>query len=102
MSDISWKSENPHKNGGLMSYLMNHREDYPFEGGMAYLCKGDYSTAKRCFELVEDKNCIVTKSIGKAGRYLHLVYIDYCKAMLSGIQWSDDLAVNGFSVDKVL
>lgn len=85
--------------GGLSPYLMNHREDYPFESGMAYLCKGDYSAAKRCFELVEEKNCIVTKSIGHAGRYLHLVYIDYCKAMLSDIPWSDDLAVNGFNAE---
>lgn len=87
--------------GGFLPYLTRHWEDFPFEAGMAYLCKGDYSTAKRCFELVEEKNCIVTKSIGHAGRYLHLVYIDYCKAMLSGIQWTDELAVNGFSLDAI-
>lgn len=88
--------------GGLSLYLMSRWEDYPFEGGMAYLCKGDYSAAKRCFELVGEKNCIVTKSIGNAGRYLHLVYIDYCKAMLSGVPWTDELAVNGFSADAML
>lgn len=87
--------------GGLSLYLMNRWEDFPFEAGMSYLCKGDYSAAKRCFELVEEKNCIVTKSIGKAGRYLHLVFVDYCKAMLSGVEWTDDLAVNGFSADAI-
>lgn len=87
--------------GGLMLYLINRWEDSPFEAGMAYLCKGDYTAAKRCFELMEEKNCIVTKSIGKAGRYLHLVFVDYCKAMLSGVEWTDDLAVNGFSADAI-
>lgn len=87
--------------GDISLYLMNRWEDVPFEVGMAYLCKGDYSAAKRCFELVEEKNCIVTKSIGNPGRYLHLVYIDYCKAMLSDVPWSDDLAVNGFPVDAI-
>lgn len=87
--------------GGLLPYLTNHWEDHSFEGGMAYLCKGDYNVAKRCFELVEEKKCIVTKSIGKPGRYLHLVYIDYCKAMLTGVSWTDELAVNGFSADAM-
>lgn len=87
--------------GGLSLYLMNRWEDFPFEAGMSYLCEGDYSAAKRCFELVEEKSCIVTKSIGKAGRYLHLVFVDYCKAMLSGVEWTDDLAVNGFSADAI-
>lgn len=87
--------------GGLSPYLMNHWEDFPYEAGMAYLCKGDYRAAKQCFELVEKKQCIVMKSIGKPGRYLHLIFIDYCKAMQSGVTWTDDLAVNGFPADTV-
>lgn len=87
--------------GGLSPYLMHYWENYPFEAGMTYLCRGDYSAAKRCFELAEEKNCIVTKSIGKPGRYLHLVYIDYCEAMLTGVPWTDELAVNGFFADSI-
>lgn len=81
--------------------FMNHWKEFPFEAGMAYLCKNDYRATKRCFELAEKNHCIVTKSIGEPGRYLHLVFIDYCKAMLSGVTWSDDLAANGFPVDSI-
>ena len=87
-------------NGGLLPYLMNHWEDIPLEAGMAYLCKSDYNSAKRCFELAEKKRCIWLKSIGKAGRYLHLIFMDYCKAMQSDIEWTDDLVVNGLPVDR--
>lgn len=83
--------------GGLLPYLMNHWEEIPLEAGMAYLCKGDYNGAQRCFELAERKQCIWRKSIGRVGRYLHLIFIDYCKAMQSGIEWTDTLVVNGFS-----
>lgn len=88
-------------NEGLLAYLISHWEDFPFEAGMANLCKGDYNAAIKCFELAEKNDRIVTKSIGKPGRYLHLVFIDYCKAMLSGITWSDDLAVNGLPDDAI-
>jgi len=77
--------------GGLLPYLMNHWEDIPLEAGMAYLCKGDYAGAKRCFELAEKKQRIWMKSIGKPGRYLHLIFIDYCKAMESGVEWTKAL-----------
>ncbi len=83
--------------GGLLPYLMNHWEDIPLEAGMAYLCKSDYDGAKRCFELAEKKRCIWLKSIGKPGRYLHLIFIDYCKAMGSGVEWTEALVVNGLS-----
>lgn len=82
--------------GGLLPYLMNHWQDIPLEAGMAYLYAKDYSSARQCFELAEKKHIIWLKSIGRAGRYLHLIYIDYCKAMQSGVEWSDDLVVNGF------
>lgn len=88
--------------GGLLPYLMNHWEDIPLEAGMAYLCKSDYNGAKRCFALAERKRCIWRKSIGKAGRYLHLIFIDYCKAMQSDIEWTDDLVVNGFSENSIV
>lgn len=82
--------------GGLLPYLMNHWQDIPLEAGMAYLCKNDYDGAIQCFELAEKKQIIWRKSIGRPGRYLHLIFIDYCKAMQSGVEWSDDLVVNGF------
>lgn len=85
--------------GGLSQYLMNHWEDIPLDAGMAYLCKGDYHAARRCFELAEKKRCIWMKSIGKPGRYLHLIFIDYCKAMESGVEWTEALVENGFSKD---
>lgn len=88
--------------GGLLPYLMNHWQDIPLEAGMAYLCESDYSGAKRSFELAEKKQCIWRKSIGKAGRYLHLIFIDYCKAMQSGIEWTDDLVVNGFPANSLV
>jgi len=83
--------------GGLSPYLMNHWKDVPLEAGMAYLCKSDYDGARRCFELAEKKQRIWMKSIGKPGRYLHLVFIDYCKAMESGVEWTEALVENGFS-----
>lgn len=84
---------------GLLPYLMCHWENIPLEAGMAYLCKKDYTGAKRCFELAEKKHCIWQKSIGKPGRYLHLIFIDYCKAMQSDIEWTDDLVANGLHED---
>lgn len=83
--------------GDLSTYLINHWENIPLEAGMAYLCKSDYPGAKRCFELAEKKHCIWMKSIGKPGRYLHLIFIDYCKAMESGVEWTKALVENGFS-----
>lgn len=88
--------------GGFLPYLMNYWEDIPLEAGMAYLCKGDYNGAKRCFELAEKKQCIWQKSIGKPGRYLHFIFIDYCKAMQSNIEWTDALVVNGFPVNSTI
>lgn len=82
--------------GGLLPYLMNHWQDIPLEAGMAHLYTKNYSGARQCFELAEKRQTIWLKSIGRAGRYLHLIFIDYCKAMQSGIEWSDDLVVNGF------
>ena len=88
--------------GGFLPYLMNHWEDIPLEAGMAYLCKSDYDGARRCFELAEKTQCIWQKSIGKPGRYLHLIFIDYCKAMQSNIEWTDALVVNGFPVNSTI
>lgn len=82
--------------GGLLPYLMNHWEDIPLEAGMAYLCKHDYNGARRCFESAEKKHCIWMKSIGRPGRYLHLIFIDYCKATQTGIAWTETLVTNGF------
>jgi len=84
--------------GGLSPYLINHWEDFPLEAGMACLCKSDYAGAKRCFESAEKRQCIWIKSIGKPGRYLHLIYIDYCKAKESGIEWTEALVVNGLPI----
>ena len=92
-------TSNVSNDDGLLPYLFAHQADFPFESGMAYLCKDDYNAAKQCFELAEKSNSIVTKSIGKPGRYLHLVFIDYCIAMQSGIEWSDYLVANGLSAD---
>lgn len=88
--------------GGLLPYLMNHWEEIPLEAGMAYLCKSNYNGAKRCFELAERKQCIWQKSIGKPGRYLHLIFIDYCKAMQSDIEWTDALVMNGLPVNSMV
>ena len=88
--------------GGLLPYLTNHWRDIPLEAGMAYLCESDYNGARRCFELAEKKQHIWQKSIGKSGRYLHLIFIDYCKAMQSGIEWTDDLVVNGFPANSLV
>lgn len=82
--------------GGLLPYLMNHWQDIPLEAGMSYLYAKDYSSARQCFELADKKHIICSKCIGSPERYLHLIFIDYCKAMQSGIEWSDDLVVNGF------
>ncbi len=87
--------------GGLLPYLMNHWKDVPLDAGMAYLCKNDYNGARQCFELAEKKQLIWTKSIGRPGRYLHLIFIDYCKAMQSGVEWSDDLVSNGFPAGTI-
>lgn len=83
--------------GGLPAYLIEHWEKHPYEAGLACLCEGDYDTAKRCFELAGEKGDYEQKSIGRPGRYLHLVFADYCKAMLSGVEWTEELAENGFS-----
>lgn len=87
--------------GGFLPYLMNHWEDIPLEAGMACLCKSDYNGARRCFELAEKKQRIWMKSIGRPGRYLHLIFIDYCKAMQSDIEWTNFLVANGFSADSI-
>lgn len=83
------------KDGGLIQYLAHHWEEKPLEGGMAYLCKHDYIAAKRCFELAEEAHNIWLKSIGAAGRYLHLIFIDYCKALQAGLEWTEALVENG-------
>ncbi len=85
--------------GGLLPYLMDHWEDIPLEAGMACLCEGDYDGARRCFELAEEERIIWMKSIGRSGRYLHLIFIDYCKAMQSGLEWTEALVLNGFPED---
>lgn len=82
---------------GLSAYLMEHWEKYPYEAGLAHLCQKDWSAAARCFRLAGEKGCFEQKSIGRPGRYLHLVFIDYCRAMLSGVEWRSELAENGFS-----
>lgn len=82
---------------GLSAYLMEHWEKYPYEAGLACLCGGDYDAARRHFQLAGEKGCFEQKSLGRPGRYLHLVFIDYCKAMLSGVEWRSELAENGFS-----
>lgn len=83
--------------GGLLSYLISCWETFPLEAGMAYLCMHDYNNAKLCFEFAEKKHCFWTKSIGRPGRYLHHIFIDYCKAMQADIDWTDRLVVNGLS-----
>lgn len=88
--------------GGLLQYLMNHWEDMPLEAGMAYLCQSDYNGAIRCFELAEKEQRIWMKSIGKPGRYLHLIFIDYCKAMQSDVEWTEALVENGFPIDSMI
>lgn len=85
--------------GGFLPYLMNHWEDIPLEAGMAYLCNKDYSSARKCFELAEKKQLVWLKSIGKPGRYLHLIFIDYCKAMQSGIEWTNSLVEEGLPIE---
>lgn len=84
--------------GDLSLYLMNRWEEYPLEAGMACLCKGNYARAIQCFELAEKKQRIWMKSIGRPGRYLHLIFIDYCKAMESGTAWTEELVAEGLSI----
>jgi len=88
--------------GGLSPYLMNHWKDMPLEAGMACLCRSDYNGAIRCFELAEKERRIWMKSIGKPGRYLHLIFIDYCKAMQSDVEWTEALVEHGFPTDAAV
>lgn len=85
------------KDGGLLSWLAERWEEMPLEAGMACLCREDYGGAVRCFELARQRQCIWRKSVGRPGRYLHLVFLDYCKVMQSGVEWTEDLVVNGLA-----
>lgn len=82
--------------GGLSAYLVDHWEKHPYEAGMAHLCGGDWDAAERCFRLAGETGRFDQLSIGRPGRYLYLLFIDYCRAMRAGASWSEELAVNGF------
>ena len=63
---------------------------------LAHLCGKDWEAAERCFRLAGETGRYEQKSLGGPGRYLHLVFIDYCKAMRAGVAWSEELSENGF------
>lgn len=81
---------------GLPAYLAENWDKHPYEAGLAHLCGKDWEAAERCFRLAGETGRYEQKSLGGPGRYLHLVFIDYCKAMRAGAAWSEELSENGF------
>ena len=81
------------ESGNLMQYLADHKENFPMQAAMAYLCMNDYHAAEKCFNYAEAQKKTWHISIGS--RDYHAIFRDYCKAMQQGLNWTDTMARNG-------
>lgn len=83
------------KYGDLFRFFIAQKQELPMLAGMSFLHLGQYKQARECFEAAGATKKYWRLSIGRYGRYYHLVAIDYCRVMEANREWKPEYVRGG-------